>query len=461
MFGSGVASGDPTPTSVVIWTRADTGAVTTTVAWSIAHLDGTRVRGGSVETTADRDHTVAVTVDGLEPATEYRYAFQTGESSVEGRTRTLPHGAERFRFVVACCSRWGWPGFELFDRIVTEQPDLVLHLGDSIYEIGEMPPGGTATDPPWDCHSLDDYRRRYRQHRTDPGWRRLLASMPLLAVWDDHEVVDNAPEGADDPRRRAGQQAWAEWMPMRPAGDPAPLDRTISIEGLLDLVLVDTRFAGRTPADTDGPDIAAERGRLLDDSQWCRLESAARASSTPWFALANQVQVGPMTLGAVPVRAWPPWRRLVNPDQWDGYPDERARLYDVLRMVRGRAVVLSGDLHSAWSRSLRAASAAGPGEAGEMGEAGEAGMEGEDGAVVAHEFTCPSISGVTYSVAVRERLPIPAPLLDRWLRLLNPGIDHLDLTRHGYLVCDVEPTRWSTTFVFADGERRTVTLTAG
>ncbi len=441
MFTSGVASGDTTSTSAVLWTRVcpTDHAEEVTVDWDVRPTTSGAARTGSAVACEARDHTICVELTDLDAATEYEYAFTVGDERVVGRTRTLPSTADHFRFAVTCCSRWGWPGFDLFDGIVDERPDLVLHLGDSLYEIGERSPGGAITDPPWDCHSLDDYRRRYRQHRSNPSWRRLLASVPMIAVWDDHEVADNAPEPGSAERRRAGQRAWAEWMPMRPADRPAPLDRTVSIESLMDLVLVDTRFGGRTPADTDGPEVQAHRGDLLGGDQWRRIDEIAATSASPWFVIANQVQVGPMTLGARPAIAWPPWRRVVNPDQWDGYPHERRRLYDTLQRVHGRPVVLSGDLHSAWSRTLF--------------DGGDHGRR-----PVAHEFTCPSISGTTYAAAVRERLPIPAWLLDRWLRRINRGINHLDLVRHGYLVCDVTATTFDTTFVSDDGERHLVSL---
>ena len=144
-----------------------------------------------------------------------------------------------------------------------------------------------------------------------------------------------------------------------------------------------------------------------------------------------------MTLAARPVRAWPPWQRVINPDQWDGYPAERDRLAAIVRRAAGRAVVLSGDLHSAWSRSWI-----------------------DDDGPVAHEFTCPSISGVTYAQAVQGRVPVPAMVLERWLRTVNRGIDFLDLDTHGYLVCDVTPERFTTTVVTADGRRREFALPA-
>lgn len=436
MFASGLASGDVEATSVVLWTRIHGAEGHVAVDWSITPTGGGTTRSGTVVACPTGDHTVHAFVDGLDPATAYGFRFVCRGVAAEGRTRTLPQTAERFRFAVACCSRWGWPGFELFDAIASEHPDFLLHLGDSIYEIGELPPSGVSTDPPWDCRSLDDYRRRYRQHRSKTSLRRLLAEVPMNVVWDDHEVVDNAPDPGETERRRAGQQAWMEWMPTRRSGEDDGLHRHWRIDGLLDMVLVDSRLAGRQPNDIDGPgDEDGAPGSLLDEDQWRMMETAVDTSDAPWFVVANQVQVGPMRLGARPALRWPPWRRVVNPDQWDGFQGDRERLYGLLRSATGRQVVLSGDLHSGWSRTL---------------------SDG-DGAV-AHEFTSPSISGSTYAAAVREHLPMPTSLLARWLRWLNPGIDHLDLDRHGYLVFDVTSTDFVTTFVTDDGARHEITL---
>lgn len=407
--------------------------------WEVRTVDdGSIVHHGTAITSARRDHTVQIRVDGLEPGTDHTYSFTVGLESVAGRTRTLPRQADKLRFAVVCCSRWGWPGFDRYSNVVTERPEFVLHLGDSIYEIGEVPPSGEPTDPPWACHSLDDYRRRHRQHRSHPAVQRFHASVPVIAVWDDHEVVDDAPQRATADRRRAGQQAWREFMPMCQENDDASIDRFVSVGGLLDLALVDARFSGRRPSDSDGPgEEGSGAGHLLDPDQWRSLTDFARVSFAPWFVVANQVQVGPMTLAARPAVAWPPWRRIVNPDQWDGYPDDRNRLYETVLSASGRAVVLSGDLHSGWSRALQ--------------------HRGRD---IAHEFTSPSISGSTFAGSVRRQLPIPVSLLTAWLRMINRGIDHLDLGRHGYLVCDVTPEHFTTTFVTHDGDRHAISLSA-
>ncbi|MFP5487586.1 MAG: alkaline phosphatase D family protein, partial [Acidimicrobiia bacterium] len=267
-FRSGVASGDVTSNSVVLWTRIDErGDRPTPVNWSIWTEDGTRAGHGRVLADPSTDRTCRVPVDDLEAGTEYHYVFEANGDRAVGRTRTLPVRADAFRIAVMCCSRWGWPGFDRTAGILAESPDLVLHLGDYVYEIGETPPAGPPTDPPHDCHTLDDYRRRYRQHRSDPALQRLHAEVPFVAVWDDHEVADNAPEPGASERRAAGQQAWREWMPTRATGDDPRLDRRLHVDGLLELVLVDSRFGRRPAVDTDGPSTDRPDTKLLSDDQ--------------------------------------------------------------------------------------------------------------------------------------------------------------------------------------------------
>lgn len=404
------------------------------VTWSVWTEDGRPIDRGRTWTTPDTDHTCTVTVDGLTPGTDYHYVFEANGDRIVGRTRTLPGIADSFRLAVACCSRWGWPGFDDYARILTESPDLVLHLGDYIYEVGEHPPAGPTTEPPHDCETLDDYRRRYRQHRSHPAVQRLHATVPVLAVWDDHEVADNSPDDPDGERRRAGQRAWREWMPTRATATEPELDRHIRVDGVLDLVLVDTRFGGRPPVDTDGPSTSRPDTALLTEAQWNQIESAA-ATDSPWFVLANQVQVAPLTLGWLPAIRWPPRRRIVNPDQWDGFPAERRRLVGLLDRVRSSPVLLSGDLHAGWARRL---------------------LDGDR--TVAHEYTVPSISGTTFAEAVRSQTCLPAWIVDLLIRRLNPGVDHVDLRRHGFLVVDVTPDQFAVTFVHHDGTRVARTL---
>lgn len=430
VFRYGVASGDVTSSSVVLWTHVEEpsrhGAP---VNWSIWTDGGRPVARGRCTTRPEDDHTCHITVRDLDPGTDYHYVFEAGGDRTVGRTRTLPDTADTFRIAVMCCSRWGWPGFDNVASVLAESPDLVLHLGDYVYEVGETPPSGCTTDPPYDCETLDDYRRRYRQHRSHPALRELHAAVPFLAVWDDHEVADNAPEPGGAARRAAGRQAWREWMPTGATDDEPQLDRRFRIDGLLELALVDSRFRRRPPVDTDGPSTSPPDTPLLGQAQWSALESAA-TTEAPWLVVANQVHVSPMVLGWLPSWRWPPWRPLINPDQWDGFPHERERLVEILERSPAHRVLLSGDLHAGWARRLLV-----------------------NGRTVAHELTAPSISGTTFGQAVRERTGLPAWLVRRVVRRLNPGIDHLDLRRHGFLVIDVTPDSLRATFVHHDGTR--------
>jgi alkaline phosphatase D len=440
VLGHGVATGDVSSTGFVMWTRArpvDPDLLHAHVRWSVWTPNGTQVRAGSVRVDDEHDYIAHVRVDDLEPDTRYHVVVEALGDRVVADTHTLPDRTDRLHVAVACCSRWGWPGFSRYGAIADAEPDVVLHLGDYIYEIGEDTEAGPTT-PPHDCTTLDDYRARYASHRSDPDLQRLHASTPFLSIWDDHEVVDNAPDDEGRARRAAGEQAWREWMPVDPATDG--LDRVRSIDGLVDVVLVDARYGGRDPVDTDGPRVRRAAGPLLSDAQWARLEHAVEHSHAPWFILANQVQVSPMTLAWAPSIRWPPFRRVVNPDQWDGFPDERRRLAELLARVHGRPVILSGDLHAGWSRELLLPDvAAGP---------------------IAHEFTAPSISGSSYAEAIRQRTHLPEWFV-RWVLLrLNPGIDHLELDRHGFLDLDITPDELTATFRYHDGTTYVRTLHA-
>jgi alkaline phosphatase D len=147
-----------------------------------------------------------------------------------------------------------------------------------------------------------------------------------------------------------------------------------------------------------------------------------------------------MTLAWVPSIRQPPFRRVVNPDQWDGFPDERRRFAELLTRVQGRPVILSGDLHAGWSRDLL--------------------LPDVDAGAIAHEFTAPSISGITYAGAIRDRIHLPEWFVRRVLLWLNPGVDHLELDRHGFLALDITPDELAVTFRYHDGKAVVRTLRA-
>jgi len=444
-FLHGVAAGEPTSTSLALWTRFTTDAPNVELRWEVS-AEGAAgpARRGTVEIARVTDHTATVLAADLQPGTEYRYRFRGpgGVASPEGRARTLPDRASSLRIGVTTCARYAAGRFAAYRMLADERPDLVLHLGDYIYEDAVPFVGGRQPDPPWEPETLSDYRRRHACYALDTDLRALHHVAAMQPVWDDHDVVDNV-EHEDEQRAwrrgRAGRQAWREWLPVLPveerltvataADDVAPgeLDRIMRIGGLADVIVIDTRYTGREPARSDGPSPAPRAGgELLTPSQWSWLERVVRSSTAPWRIIANAVQVAPMRLGYVPVPRRRPYAPVVNPDQWDGYPHERDRLYRLLDRT-GPTLVLSGDLHSSWVHPLR-----------------------HDGRDIAHELTVSSVAGLTYAEAFTERTHLPPAVLRSAIRAFNRSLEFFDIDRHGYLVIDVADEACEVRFVLLD-----------
>jgi alkaline phosphatase D len=439
-----VASGDPTPESVVLWTRVTVPAgEAVSVKWVVASepsLDSP-VASGSVQATRDRDHTVHVEVPGLRPASTYWYAFSGGEErSPVGRTRTLPApgdpAAGRLRLGVVCCAHWATGYFNAYARLAERDIDLAVHLGDYIYEAEAKREKWTRFHRPRGrCLTLPDYRARHRQYKTDPDLQQLHARHPVVAVWDDHELAGNAWwDGAaghdpwtdgDWPRRRAAAvRAYREWMPsgLPDAADPFRVWRTVRLGPLADLLLLDTRLAGREePAAGRRPVLGVRRRdrALLNPEQWRWLEGElGPAAAGRWSLVASQVVVAPIHLlaagGAVGRRLGAVGGGLiVNSGQWDGYPEERERLLRLLAGRAGEALVLSGDLHSSWVSQL------GP----------------------ATEFTAPAVSAPSFARALAPKVRGARSLLEAAVRRANPHVAWVETAGHGYLLLDVTADR--------------------
>ena len=271
-FTHGVASGDPLADRVILWTRALPGSgenKALSVRWQVASDAefSQVVAEGETRTDVKRDYTVKVDAKGLQPDARYFYRFSVeGRYSATGRTRTLPVGnVSSFRLGVASCSNYPQGYFNAYRHMAQSDIDLVLHLGDYIYE---YPEGGYANpvaleqlgrhvEPLGETLELEDYRMRYGLYRTDADLQLLHQQHPFVCVWDDHELANNTwhsgaqnhndGEGDFFQRMRSARQAYDEWMPIRTSldGDQGPIYRSFQIGDLADLVMLDTRLHGR------------------------------------------------------------------------------------------------------------------------------------------------------------------------------------------------------------------------
>ena len=383
VFRHAVASGDPLADRVVLWTRVTSDAAgPVDVRWKLARdreLSDVLAEG---TTTAEAEHDwcVHVDADGLEPGTTYFYGFEAlGERSAVGRTRTLPADPDRLRIAMVSCAKYNAGYFNAYGRIAERELDFVLHLGDYIYEAAQNPPAsqtppadiGRVVDPVHECVTLEDYRTRYAHYRLDPDVQALHLAHPLIATVDCHEFADGAWKGGsvehrddrDGPwseRMAAAWQARWEWLPARKpdASDPARVWRTVPIGGLADLFLIDTRTYRDEPAEGAAMTDPG-RSQLGPDQRAWLLEGIDR-STAKWRLLGNSSVMGHVWDPRIPSETIPallklkmiePNGRGPDPDQWDGYPQERDT---ILRALEGRsAVVLSGDVHIGLALELK------------------------------------------------------------------------------------------------------------
>jgi alkaline phosphatase D len=442
-FAHGVASFDPTATGVLLWTRLD--GDDRTVSWVVASDPKLSrvVSRGEGGTGPERDFTLVVDVDGLEPATTYWYRFRAGgHDSPVGRTRTLPAGqVERFRIATVSCAHFAEAPLGVYRAVAEREVDLVVHLGDYIYEEAAARRHHRAHEPPRETVTLEDYRRRIGQIRTDPDAQALHLRHPMAVVWDDHDFCDNAwRDGAKkhDPARHgpwaarvaAAVQAHHEWLPsrLRRPDDPMVTSRSLEIGDLAELILLDTRLVGRDrQAGDDGAKALDDANRsLLGDEQRRWLDERLADVRRPWALVVSGVVVNEIELPWPRPLAWVRAMlpsgyavldgRVMHDDQWDGYPVERSRLVERLaeRAGRGaRTVLLSGDVHSSWAFN-------GP-------------IEEATGEATAVELTTPAVASAAMG---RARYPALWRLLDRAANSLNHVV-WAEVTNRGYAVIEV------------------------
>jgi alkaline phosphatase D len=479
-FGYGVASGDPLSDRVILWTRVNLGdnAGPTSVQWEVSSdaTFGTLVASGTAATSAAQDFTVKVDATGLQPGTSYFYRFKHGgDTSNVGRTRTLPTGGvAQVRLGVFSCAAFPVGQFHVYaDAANRGDIDVALHLGDYIYETGiSAAEQAVATlldrklNPSYECVTLSDYRARYAHYHTDADLRAFHALIPIIPVWDDHELVNgiwkdgaeghDSGEGSFTARRAAAAQAWREWLPVRvpDAADPLKIYRSFNFGNLATLHMLDARVIGRdAPIGRDGYLAGAANDanrQMLGQPQQDWLAAGMAASQATWQLVGQQV---PMARMEVPLSVFdnftqsalddyitalnlaqsartPAQQALVDQRKipmdlahWGGYPAAREKVLAAAKAADRNLVVLGGDSHNAFASDLRDAA----------------------GDVVGVEFDTPSVTSTGLEIKYRD---ISRQFLADSLVRIMPDLKFAETSHRGYVLLTLTPQSARADYVF-------------
>lgn len=481
-FCHGVASGDPLPDAVVIWTRVtpDENAVPgsmqgtpTAVHWEVSQSEDftSVVASGDTVSSRSSDHTIHVDVQDLKPATVYFYRFTVTDGPLEGavspvgRTLTAPANDAAIRSMTLAtfsCAYWenGYyaPYRDLAERAWRGEVHLAVFLGDYIYEYAPKSDKAIKPvrlfEPNHETISLQDYRIRYGQTRTDPDVQAAHGALPWIMTWDDHEVANNnykngaenhTPmlEGDYEARRAAASKAYTEWMPVRAKalGDGGFLYRSFTFGDLFELSMMDLRTYRDKAGVLDGVISPTAPRRMLGDEQYAWLIDTIRKSNASWNLLGNSVMFSPLALGVL--RTNPTLRPvldamtetmadsaqlftnvrdygvLINSDQWDGYLMERKRLITDLAEAGATPFFLTGDIHSEWAHTIY-----------------------DDETPLGCEMVCTSITssgaGDYLKRAVGKHDGINS-IAYAYLGYSNPQMRHVNLDAHGYCLTNIRP----------------------
>ncbi|MER5181393.1 alkaline phosphatase D family protein [Streptomyces sp. NPDC002896] len=387
-FTLGVASGDPLPGSVILWTRLapapyepDSGLPQerVTVHWELAHDSRFRriARRGTATAHPEFHHSVHVEVSHLDAGRVYYYRFRVGSwVSETGRTRTAPEAGSRpgaFTLAAVSCQAYHDGYFTAYQHLAQDDVDVVFHLGDYLYEYAVNSVGGARnyTDRTLpaifnrETLTLEDYRLRYALYKSDPDLRAAHAAHPFVVTWDDHETennyADDTPENSVPPeefllRRAAAYRAYWENQPLRrpqlPEGPDMQLYRRLHWGRLAQFDILDTRQYRSDQAYGDGSDIpgpeSEDPSRTITGAEQERwLIDGWRASQALWNVVPQQVTFSQRKLDLNPVAK-------VSMDAWDGYPASRER---VLAGAESAGVdnlmVLTGDVHVGYAFDIK------------------------------------------------------------------------------------------------------------
>ena len=445
-FTLGVASGEPLPSGAVIWTRLSPDPVSggmpnenVPVKWVVANDESLRqvVRRGEAVATPALGHSVHIEVEGLKPASWYWYRFEAaGEASPVGRFRTThPRGQmpDKLRFAVASCQQWTQGLWTAYKHMAEEDLELVMHLGDYIYEQGYK--GKVRQTGMEEIFTLTDYRNRHALYKTDPLLQAAHARFPWLVTWDDHEVSNNyandmqekgQPRAEFLERRASAYQAFYEHMPMRksaiPQGSKMNLYRRYDYGELMRIYMLDTRQYRTDQPCGDGlklacPEMQAAGQTLLGREQERWLVDGLGSSKAKWNVLGQQILFTFQDLEPGPEERF-------NMDSWSGYPLARQKIVTALRESKSaNPVILTGDVHSSWVGQVHTI------------------PQDVSSPCVAAEFIGTSISSGGDGADTFERV--------ERMRSENPQIRYFN-GRRGYMRCELTDKLWRTDYRLLD-----------
>lgn len=496
-FEQGVASFDPSSSGFIIWTRYANSQ--SEIIWEVAtdaNFKGI-VRTGKIITEASRDNTISVELTELDQDSKLYYRFVNvldNALSIVGETITLPNDATSVKLAVCSCSNYQAGFFNVYDAMAKSDADVIVHLGDYLYEYGAGGYGSTAEnaslnrlhEPTGEILSLDDYRIRYKQYRSDASLQLAHQKKPFVCVWDDHEIAndayktgaenhDEATEGSFEVRKQNALQAYSEFLPFSRISqdDNSVIYRTVNFGNLVNLNLMDTRLIGRdkqlvitdyfTATGFDG--IAFQSAltnpdrSILGTTQRDWLLGQLGSSTAKWQVLGQQVLMGKMfvpvelltafgtdgfiatltELVTIKVRFLNNDPTLTpaeiaristvipyNLDAWDGYPVDREIIYGALNGKK--LVTLAGDTHNAWQNTLRSG----------------------DGTEVGIELATSSVSSPGFESFLGSDSPEVIQGFQQALIALIDDLNYFDASRRGYMMTTFTENEVTAEWTFVD-----------
>lgn len=349
LFNYGVASGDPLKDRVIIWTRVQNLEPVAVVTYEISGTDNFTdiISTGEIKTDKNKDFTVKADIGNLKSGTYYYYRFKYKNSySMTGRTKTLPDQSRKFTVAFVSCENFGAGYFTSYKHIVDDNPDLIIMLGDFIYEQARKK--GLRDDISGNAKDLESYRTKYKVYLTDRFLLEAKSKIPMVAIWDDHEVL-NDYSGKEviktDPQRlKDAYQVFFEYLPIREQNNNR-IYRNFQIGDLVDLYMIDGRQYKDAKACEDTFALnfqctarANAPGRTylgVEQKEW--LLNGLKHSKSQWKVLGNDTVLMEFSF------LW----NTVNFDQWDGYKAERDEILKTLKDNQVKnLIVFSGDLHT-------------------------------------------------------------------------------------------------------------------